>query len=79
MIVAPGPQSHCSHLFTVRLWAEEVREGRTEWRGQVTHVLSGKARYFREWPTLIAFLEQVAREDRGDVPLEPPSNQGEHI
>jgi hypothetical protein len=70
---------HRSQLFTVRLWAEEVSAGHAEWRGQVTHVLSGKARYFREWPTLIAFLEQVAREDRGDVQIEPPSNHGENI
>lgn len=39
---------HRSQLFTMRLWREDVGEGRTEWRGQVTHVLSGKARYFRE-------------------------------
>jgi hypothetical protein len=45
-----------SHLFTVRLWAEEIGAGQTEWRGRVQHVTSGEAHYFRDWPTLIAYL-----------------------
>ena len=48
-------QQH-SQLFTVRLWTEELGDGRREWRGQVRHVTSGETRYFREWPTLIAWL-----------------------
>ncbi len=49
-------QQHLSHLFTVRLWQEELDDGQTELRGKVQHVSSGEARYFRDWPTLIAFL-----------------------
>ena len=45
-----------SHLFTVRLWVEELGNGKSEWRGKVQHVTSGEVRYFREWTTLIAFL-----------------------
>jgi len=45
-----------AQLFTVRLWAEDLGDGRTEWRGHVQHVISGEAHYFREWPTLIAWL-----------------------
>jgi hypothetical protein len=45
-----------SDLFTVRLWQEELGNGQTELRGKVQHVSSGEARYFRDWPTLIAFL-----------------------
>ncbi len=48
---------HRSHLFTVRLWPEDLGNGQTEWRGQVQHVLSGEVRYFREWPALIALLQ----------------------
>ncbi len=48
--------SHPSHLFTLRLWLENLGDGRTEWRGQVQHVLSGQVRYFCDWPTLIAHL-----------------------
>jgi hypothetical protein len=47
---------HQSQLFTVRLWAEDLGDGRAEWRGQVQHVISGETHYFREWPTLIARL-----------------------
>ena len=47
-----------SHLFTVRIWREELGDGRIEWRGKVQHALSGEARYFREWTELIAFVRQ---------------------
>ena len=47
---------HRSHLFTVRLWAEELGDGQTEWRGQVQHVLSGKTRYFRERAMLMEVM-----------------------
>lgn len=53
-----------SHLFTVRVWREELGAGRVEWRGKVQHALSGEARYFREWAELIAFVrEQVGDTD----------------
>jgi hypothetical protein len=51
-----------SHLFTVRVWREELGDGHIEWRGKVQHALSGEARYFREWVDLIAFV----REQVGD-------------
>jgi hypothetical protein len=52
-----------SHLFTVRVWREELGAGRVEWRGKVQHALSGEARYFREWAELVAFMGEQA----GDV------------
>lgn len=45
-----------SELFTVRLWRQEVGAGQIEWRGRVTHVLSGEMRHFREWSALMEFL-----------------------
>lgn len=45
-----------SQLFTVRLWVEDLGEGRAEWRGKVQHARSGEASYFRDWPSLVAFL-----------------------
>jgi hypothetical protein len=56
MPVEIGQPQRQSQLFTVRLWVENLGDGRTEWRGQVQHVISGETRYFREWPTLIAWL-----------------------
>jgi hypothetical protein len=41
----------------VRVWAEELGHGQWEWRGQVKHLMSGETRYFRDWSTLITFLE----------------------
>jgi hypothetical protein len=50
-----GPPHH-SHLFTLRLWAEEIGDEQTEWRGEVRHVTSGETRYFRDWSTLVTLL-----------------------
>jgi hypothetical protein len=51
-----GQLRHRSHLFTVRLWAEDIGADQLEWRGRVQHVTSGETHYFRDWPTLIAHL-----------------------
>jgi hypothetical protein len=48
-----------SQLFMLRLWLEDLGGGRTDWRGKVQHVSSGEARYFRDWTTLEAFLENL--------------------
>jgi hypothetical protein len=60
----PEQAHHHSHLFTVRIWPEAVG-GELEWRGKVQHVTSGETRYFRDWSTLVAFLEELlaASED----------------
>jgi hypothetical protein len=52
-----GQPVHSSHLFMLRLWPEDLGSGQTDWRGKVQHVNSGEARYFRDWPTLEAFVE----------------------
>jgi hypothetical protein len=51
-----------SHLFTVRLWTEPLGDGRFEQRGRVQHVLSGERRSFRDWPTLLRYLERKLQE-----------------
>ena len=72
-------RQHHSHLFTVRLWLENLGDGRTEWRGQVQHVLSGETRSFREWPALITLLvamlpptETAPATDAMNNPVRPP-------
>jgi len=52
----PHPRSH---LFMLRVWPEALGAGRVEWRGKVQHVSSGETRYFRDWSSLIAFLEEI--------------------
>lgn len=50
----PGDEPHRrTHLFMVRVWYEQPGESKTEWRGQLKHVLSGEVRYFRNWTTLV--------------------------
>ena len=51
-----------SHLFTVRLWPEALGDGQVEWRGKVEYIVSGERRYFRDWSTLINFLQTVLPE-----------------
>ncbi|TMD69364.1 MAG: hypothetical protein E6I91_02250 [Chloroflexi bacterium] len=55
-------QSSRSHLFTVRVWQEEIRTDQTEWRGKVQLHTSGDVRYFREWATLVPLLVTMLSE-----------------
>lgn len=54
--------SRQSHLFTLRLWAEEIEDGQTEWRGRVHYVTTDEVRYFRDWPSLIPVLLSMLRD-----------------
>jgi len=71
--MADEPRPSHSHLFTVRVWREDMGDGQWEWRGKVQHVVSGEAFYFREWQELIARLKAwlqgdiAAIEDEGPV------------
>jgi hypothetical protein len=44
--------STASHLFTLRVWLEALGDDQSEWRGQVTYVLTGETHYFRQWAQL---------------------------
>lgn len=56
-----------SHLFTIRMWKEEIATEQSEWRGKVQLVTSGEVRYFREWsalvPLLLTMLSDVLPEE----------------
>jgi len=41
------------------MWQEELGAGQSEWRGKVQHVLSGEARYFRDWPALLTHVQAM--------------------
>ena len=57
-----------SHLFTVRLWCEDLGDRQIRWRGQVKHVLSAESHYFRGWQELEAhLLAMVARQEQARV------------
>ncbi len=65
-----------SHLFTVRLWREDLGQGQTEWRGEVHEVVSGERRYFRDWSTLVALVQEMLPKQEGSgVPERQIKNQ----
>lgn len=47
------------HLFTVRVWLEEVDSGQYECRGRVQHGLDGQAWHFQGWAAMIDFMHGV--------------------
>ncbi|GHO87482.1 hypothetical protein [Dictyobacter formicarum] len=58
----PNKYPH-SHLFTVKVWEEEIGINQTEWRGKVQLFTNGEVRYFRGWtrlqPLLLAMLAEL--------------------
>jgi hypothetical protein len=70
-------QAGRTHLFTVRLWLELLGEGCAEIRGEVRHVLSGRRRYVRDWPTLKAFLDECVVEGDSSWINPEPDEPGE--
>jgi hypothetical protein len=55
-----------THLFTVRVWREDMGAGQAEWRGEVHEVITGERHYFRKLPTLIASLQALLRQHEPD-------------
>ncbi|MEZ4863682.1 MAG: hypothetical protein R3C14_20340 [Caldilineaceae bacterium] len=58
-----------SALFTVRVWQETLSAEVIELRFQVTHVLSGETRVFREGNALLGYLTTIqadAQNERHD-------------
>lgn len=49
-------KGHRSHLFTVRVWSEEMGNGLVEWRGKVQLLTNKDTRYFRNWTALTSLL-----------------------
>jgi hypothetical protein len=68
-----------SHLFTLRAWQEDVGHGRSELRGALTHVLTGKTGYFRNWTTLVELIEPfVAPAVPAQTTSEPQMEETSH-
>jgi hypothetical protein len=57
-----------SQLFTLRVWIEDVGDGRLEMRGTIRHVLSGETRHFRDTAVLLQFIEQSFKETMVQAP-----------
>jgi hypothetical protein len=64
----PGQDRTKSQLFTLRMWMEEVGDGRFEMRGTIRHVLSGETHHFREMAILEDFIEQTVIKAAVEAP-----------
>ncbi len=63
------PRKH-TRTFILRLWLEDLGEGKIEWRGRVLDVMNGQVCFFRGWECLTAaILEMLASRacDTGDA------------
>ena len=61
-----------SHLFTIKVWEEEVGTAQAEWRGKIQLFTNGEVRYFRDWATLTPLLLQMLSES-GSEPVSDES------
>jgi len=66
-----------AHLFTLRLWQEELSKGEMEWRLQLRSVESGQTHYFRDWPALISLLLEMVPSADGDQQTTDGGSGGE--
>jgi hypothetical protein len=57
-----------SHLFTIRVWQEQIGAEQTEWRGKVQVFPRREVRYFRDWAALAPLLLTLLAESEGDGP-----------
>jgi hypothetical protein len=56
-----------THLFTIRVWAENLEAGLHEWRGKVQNVSKDEGHYFRGWQELVVLLQTlVSNNDNED-------------
>ena len=60
------------YLFMLRVWPEALDAESVEWRGRVQCLPDGEIRYFRDWATLIAFLQAALPAPTADPPTDPP-------
>jgi hypothetical protein len=52
------------YLFTVRVWAEKLGQGKWEWRGKLLDVSNGEERYFQNLANLAEHISKiVSRSD----------------
>lgn len=66
-----------SHLFTVRVWEEEIDRGQTEWRGKIQLMSSGDVRYFRHWVALVPLLVSMLSELESQPEATQETSSGE--
>lgn len=58
-----------SHMFTVRLWFEDLGDGRHEWRGEVREVSTGHQHFFRDWDGMTGFFKVACAAFGPEAPV----------
>jgi hypothetical protein len=48
--------STATHSFVLKIWREETPADTARWRGRITHVPSGRYRYFDDLLDVLAFV-----------------------
>ncbi len=71
-----GWQNESTHLFLVRLQAEEQQPGEVEWCGRVQRVVSGETYTFSGWPDLIEHLLTMLPDLPNHYPVGQPISAG---
>jgi hypothetical protein len=56
------PKHTPTHLFTIRVWAEQLEEGIHEWRGKIQNVSQNEGYYFRGWQDLVELLQTLVSD-----------------
>ena len=70
------PSHHPAHLFTLRLWREELDKDEAEWRMQLRSVETGQTHHFRDWPSLVGLLLTMLPVERDGAESDTPSGPG---
>ncbi len=58
------PRLKQTHTFIVRLWLEDGKPGKAEWRGTIVCVQTGERVYFRQLPKLQEKITRLIEEQR---------------
>lgn len=74
MVIDKQYQLPRSHLFTARIWEEEVSSDQSEWCGKVQLVNSEDVRYFRHWSALaplrrVETIGRLTRRPTGEIEI----------
>jgi len=64
--MVPKSKHTPTHLFTIRVWAEELDHEIHEWRGKVQDVSKDEGYYFRGWQDLVVLLQTLVSNNNDE-------------
>ena len=68
-----------THLFTLRIWQEEVESGVYEWRGSIRYGIDGQVLHFAGWDSLDnVSLADVMKQMVGPL-ADPPDRSSDTL